>query len=202
MTLELTGDDYRGSTGFFGLTLGEDASAIESVLGKPTEIRHEADLDVEFWDYKPGNYSLEFNTHHKLYSIQVVNGQPRKPSAFAGSSEVRRYALAIQAADVDTMMQMSSGSLQCTHASALSFERAARTELTDPKGKLMGCLKRAAETILSLGPDMSGADDQLRLTPETGKTFCVTKFAGASPLREVVFAWEVDAWRVYEVTFR
>ncbi len=199
--LELTGKDYGGATGFFGLTLGQDATAIESILGKPTEIRHEDDVNIDLWDYKSANYSLEFTPDHKLYSIQVVEGQLEKPSRFVGSAEVRSYGLAIQAADVDTMIQMSSGSLLCTNGSELSFTRAARTDLADRGGKLMACLKKAAETIVSLGSGMQGADDQFRIT-QTGRAFCVTKFAAASPVKEVVFAWEVGAWRVYEVTFR
>jgi len=199
--LELTGADYRGPTGFFGLTLGQDASAIEPVLGKPTEIRHEDDANVDLWDYKLANYSLEFTPDHKLYSIQVVEDQPRKPSGFVGSAEVRKFALAVQAADVSTLLQMSSGSLICTNGSELGFAGAARTDLADPNGKLLGCMKKAAETIISLGPKMLTADDQLRVTEKVG-ALCVTKFAAPSALKEVVFTWEIDAWRVYEVTFR
>ncbi len=200
--LELTGTDYRGPTGFRNLTLGQDAPAIESILGKPLEIRHEADENIDLWDYTLANYSLEFTPDHKLYSIQVVEEQPRQPPGFVGSPDVRKYALAIQAADVDTLMQMSSGSLVCKHSSEFSFSRAARSDLADRTSKLMGCLTRAAEAIVSLGPKMSGADDQLRLALGPGGAFCVTKLPGTSPLKEVVFAWEVDAWRVYEVTFR
>jgi len=183
------------------LTLGQDSTAIESVLGKPTEIRHEDDVNVDLWDYKLANYTLEFTPDRKLYSIQVVEDHPRKHSGFVGSSEVRKFALAVQAADVDTLAQMSSGSLICMNASELGFTRAARTDLADPKGKLLGCLKKAAETIDSMGPKMPGADDQLRITEKVG-ALCVTKFAESSPLKEVVFIWEINAWRVYEVTFR
>ncbi|HYB61452.1 MAG TPA: hypothetical protein VEH50_08230 [Methylomirabilota bacterium] len=199
--LELTGQDYTGPTGFLGLTLGEDASAVKSVLGEPAETRHEDDFNVDFWDYKPSNYSLEFTLDHKLYSIQVNEDPPREPRSFAHSPEVRKYALAIEAGDIDTVVRMSSGFLICTDKSELGFTRAARTDLADSSGDLAGCLKKAAAAIVALGEGMTGADDQFRFA-ERGGPFCVTKFPASSPLKEVVFTWEVDDWRVFEVTLR
>ncbi len=199
--LELTGQDYAGPTGFFGLTLGEDASAIKSILGEPTKIRHEDDINVDLWDYGASNYSLEFMPDHKLYSIQVNEDRPRKAGSFVGSPEVRKYALAIQAGDIDTVVRMSSGDLICTNTSEFGFTGAARTDLADSGGALAGCLKKAAVAIVSLGEGMKGADDQLRIA-ERGGPFCVTKFAADFPLKEVVFTWEVNDWRVYEVTLR
>jgi len=199
--LELTGEDYSGPTGFFGLTLGEDASAIRSILGEPPKIRHEDDVNVDLWDYPSDNYSLELTPEHKLYSIQINEDRPAKQGSFAGSQTARMYALAIQTADVDTVVRMSSGSLICTNRSEMSFTRAARTDLADSHGELAGCLKKAAAAIVSLGANMTGADDQFRIA-ERGGPFCVTKFPASSPLKEVVYTWEVNDWRVYEVTFR
>ena len=65
----------------------------------------------------------------------------------------------------------------------------------------MGCLSKAAKEVLSLGPAMTGADDQLRMTEKLG-VLSVTKFAAPSPLKEIVYRWEVGARRVLEVTFR
>lgn len=199
--LELTGPDYSGPTGFFGLTLGETAPAIKSVLGEPTETRHENDVNLDLWDYQLSNFSLEFTPEHKLYRIQVNEDRPRPSGLPVGGQEARTFALAVQSADIDTLIEMSSGSLMCTDTSEFGFTHAARTDFTDASGKLTGCLKKAAEAIVSLGEDMKGADDQIRIA-ENGGSFCVTKFPAASRLKEVVFTWEVNDWRVYEVTLR
>jgi hypothetical protein len=199
--LELTGEDFTGPTGFFGLTLGENSSAVKKVLGEPSNIRHEAESNLDLWDYYPSNYSLEFATDHRLYSIQVNEDPPSKPPLVVGTQAVRKFALAIQTNDLDTVVQMSSGALECTDKSALSFARAARIDLADSHGELARCLKKATEAIVSLGEKMPGTDDQLRIA-ERGGPFCVTKFPASSLLKEVVFTREVDDWRVYEVTLR
>ncbi|HEY0309225.1 MAG TPA: hypothetical protein VGB94_13775 [Acidobacteriaceae bacterium] len=204
ITLELTGTDYGGPTGFLGLKLGEDASSVEALLGKPSASSHENDVNLDLWDYKQKNYSLEFTANHKLYSIQIVDEIKSKPESSAGATEVHDYALAIQKVDVDKLMQMSSGELECTQKNeAFGFNASsARAELANHNGSLSKCLNIAAKEILRLGSTMKGADDQLRLYEKALYMGAVTKFPKTSPLKEVVFQWETDRWRVYEVTFR
>ena len=126
---------------------------------------------------------------------------PKEPESFAHSPVVRKYALAIEAGDIDTVVRMSSGFLICADKSELGFTRAARTDLSDADGALATCLRKAAAAVVALGENVAGADDQLRFV-DHGGIFCVTKFPASSPLKEVVFTWEVDDWRVFEVTLR
>jgi hypothetical protein len=149
-TLELTGTDYCGSTGFFGLKLGDDSSEVEKVIGKPDAITHEEDVNVDLWDYKQQSYSLEFTVDHKLYSIQVVDDGKFNPAEEVGSKDVRSYALAIDKSDIETLMNMSSGELECQDQKVIIFRRkSARAELTDIDGEMGKCLKKAAKEILS-----------------------------------------------------
>lgn len=202
VALELTGTDYLGPTGFLGLKLGDDASSIESRLGKPAEIHHERDPDLDLWDYKQGNYSLEFTPTHKLYSIQINDENKADPAKAADGADARAYALAIDRYDIDDILKMSSGELECATTESFGFrEKSARKELADNNSKLLNCLARASKAILALGPEMKGVDAQLRLY-EKGTMANVVKFPAASPLKEVVFQWEEDGWRVYEVTLR
>jgi len=201
VTLELTGTDYSGPTGFLGLKLGDDASSIEARLGKPTEIRHEQDADLDLWDYKQRNHSLEFTPSHKLYSIEINDENKTDPEKAADGTDARAYALAIDRHDIDDILKRSSGELECATTNSFGFrEKSARKELAD-NSKLLNCLARASKAILALGPEMKGADAQIRLY-EKGTMANVVKLPAASPLREVVFQWEEDSWRVYEVTFR
>lgn len=203
VTLELTGTDYKGPTGFLGLRLGDDSSKVQSLLGKPSEVRREEDVNVDLWDYKQNNYSLEFTPDHKLYSIQIVDEVKSDPKEQAGAKEAYRFAMAIKNGDVNSLMLMSSGELECTRDDwPVGFKtNSARAEFENSQSRLFTCLKAAAKAILQLGPDVKGADNQIRLYSK-GYVGTVTIFPDTSPLKEVVFTWEDDRWRVYEVTFR
>lgn len=201
--LELTGPDPSGPTGFFGLKLGDMAAHVEVVLGKPTKVSHEDDANLDLWRFETNNYSLEFTPDHKLYSIQVVDEAENDTSEPAGSAEVRIFAQAIQLRDIDKVMEMVSGEIVCSRPN-IYFDLqsgSARNVLSNPKSDISVCLERAAQAILALGPQMQGADDEIRVrTKYSPRT--VTKFPVSSPLEEIVFVQEAGAFRVYEVTFR
>jgi len=203
ITLELTGTDYTGPTGFLGIKLGDDASTIQSLLGKPSKISHEDDVNVDLWDYKPKNYSLEFTPDHKLYSIQIVDESNSKPEDVAGAKEAHEFALAVESGDINQLMDMASGELERMENNySVGFRtQSARSEFEDKNGKLFACLKDAAKEILAFGPEMKGASDEIRVY-ENKSIGTVTKFPQSSTLKEVVFQREDDHWRVYEVTFR
>ena len=200
--LELTGTEPSGFTGLFGLALGDSAQKVEALLGKPDEIRHEDDVNVDLWDYKHHNYSLEFAPDRKLYSIQVVDQPGETPPGAAGHLDALRFARAIQAGDIETIMKMASGELECSSSDVFGIQSgSARQILSDRKSNISFCLERAAQAVISLEPEMKGADDEIRIW-ERHSPGAVTKFPASSPLKEIVFVQEAGAWRVYEVTFR
>jgi hypothetical protein len=201
--LELTGPEPSGPTGFFGLQLGDPAEKVERVLGKPTKISHEDDSNVDLWGYEQDNYSLEFTPDRKLYSIQILDQPGSGPAGFAGSAEARLFALAIQARDIEKIMEMSSGEIECSWPEDFFDAQSgpARDALADPTSKISVCLQRASRAVLAMGPEMKGADDSIRWW-EKHSPGAVTKFPSSSPLKEIVFDQEAGAWRVYEVTFR
>ncbi|MFZ1084116.1 MAG: hypothetical protein WAN35_04025 [Terracidiphilus sp.] len=201
--LEFTGAGPSGPTGFFGLQLGDSAEKVEAVIDKPTEIRHEDDVNVDLWDYEKNNYSLEFTPDHKLYSIQIVDQSGKDSPGFAGSEEVRLFAEAVQAHDIDKLMELSSGQIECSHPNDVYSLQSgpARGVLLNPKSGISICLQRAAKEILALSPGMKGVEDQIRVYTKA-EPGTVTKFPASCPLKEVVFRQEAGAFRVYEVTFR
>ena len=201
--MELTGTDPSGPTGFFGLQLGDSAEKVEAVLGKPTKISHEDDVNVDLWDYESNNYSLEFSPDRTLFSIQILDQNEENPPDPAGSKEVRLFAQAIHTRNIDTIMDMVSGEIECSWPKDFfsTGSGPARGVLSNPKSGISVCLRRAADAVLALGPQMKGAGDQIRIwTNHSPGT--VTKFPASSPLKEIVFDQEAGAWRVYEVTFR
>lgn len=200
--LELTGHEPSGFTGFYGLELGDSTEKVAAVLGKPTEIRHENDVNIDLWDYQSSNYSLEFTPSHKLYSIQVDEGPEGTEPAVGGTAEVYAFAQAVKAHDIDTMMYLVSGEIVCTKKAFFGIQSGyAREILEDKTSPISVCLTQAADVILSLGPEMKAAHTDIRIW-EKGPPGMVVKFPKNSPLLEVVLIDEAGSPRIYEVTFR
>jgi len=200
--LELTGTVPFGGPGFFGLQLGDESSKVESVLGKPSQVRHESDVNLDLWDYTAENYSLEFTADHKLYSIQINDEEKGAKQTLEGEDEVYEFAKAIEANDLDKLLFFSSGEIECSKREAFGIEGGqARKILGDSTSRVSVCLKEAARAMVALGPKMKGADTNVRVY-EKGPPAMVVKFPASSPLREVVLVHEAGFLRVYEVTFR
>jgi hypothetical protein len=200
--LELTGDEPSGLTGFFGLQLGDSAEKVEMVLGKPTKISHEDDVNVVLWNYVRTNYSLEFTASHKLYSIHIDEGPEDMKSEVGGTSEVYAFAKAVKAHEIDRELSLGSGEIVCTKKEFFGIQGGqARKILGDRMSAVAMCLAQAADAILLLGPEMNSTDTDIRVW-EKGPPGMVVKFPKSSPLREVVLMDEAGAPRIYEVTFR
>lgn len=202
-TIELTGTDYSGPTGFLKIRLGDSDTHIQATLGKPAAVTHEDDVNVDLWDYKNANYSLEFDTHHRLYSIQIVDESHGQPRHFASIANLHSFAVAVQSHDVDAQLKAMSGEITCG-SFARGYERfqsSARTALSDEKSRLSACLSRAAAAILQENSSKQEAQLDVRMWTDGG-TGAVVKMQETSSLKEVVFVVEQDEWRVYEVTFR
>jgi hypothetical protein len=202
MQMELTGTEPSGPTGFFGLALGDSAEKVESALGKPATIRHEDDVNVDLWDYPQENYSLEFTSSHRLYSIQIEDEPGGAKSPAGGTDQVHMFARATKDRDINAILSLASGEIECSKKEAFGIQGGnARKILDDRSSPISVCLAEASEAILALGPEMKAADTDIRIW-EKGPPGMVVKFPWSSPLREVVLVDEAGAPRIYEVTFR
>ena len=173
-----------------------------TTLGKPTKIHHEDDVNLDLWDYESDNYTLEFTYSHQLYSIQIIDQSGNDTPGFAGSNEIRFFAQAVQANDIDKLMELVSGEIECSTTKDFGIRTgSARNILSDPKNPIHNVSSARRGKFLALGPEMRGADGSIRVwTKHTPGT--VTKFPASCPLKEIVFDQEAGAFRVYEVTFR
>jgi hypothetical protein len=200
--LELTGTEPSGPTGFSGLELGDSAQKAEAILGKPAEIRHEDDVNVDLWDYKSENYSLEFTPSHRLYSIQILADTKEVNPDLGAIAEVYSFAQAVKSRDINRIMSLASGEIECSQKEAFGIQTEnARKILEDETSAVSVCLAQAADAILPLGPEMKSTDTSIRIW-EKRPPGIVVKFFKESPLLEVVLVDEAGSPRIYEVTFR
>jgi hypothetical protein len=172
------------------------------VLGKPTGISHEDDVNVDLWKYAHMNYSLEIAASHKLYSIHIDEGPEDVKPEVGGPSEVYAFAKAVKAHEIDREISLASGEIVCTKEEFFGIQSGnARKMLNDKTSAVSLCLAQAADAILALGPEMKATDTAVRVW-ERGPAGMVVKFPKNSPLREVVLVDEAGSTRIYEVTFR
>ena len=176
------------------------------MLGRPPKTRAGQDAKLTLWDYAPDNFSLEFTSEGKLYSIQIMLDPPlREATTIAGLAEAREFAAAALSKDVNELMRSVSGDLLCGSIKSVRFTRAARIDLTDPKSQMSQCLSRAARPIAALPQEKHGVSDQMRVNMlhlTNIDVFPVTKFPEKVSVKEIVYAWECDAWRIYQVILR
>ncbi|MDR3762739.1 MAG: hypothetical protein P4M01_01450 [Acidobacteriota bacterium] len=205
--IELSGDDFHGVTGFFGLKLGDTREKVTSVLGRPSSVQREESGGEEFerWEYNDRNYNLEFSADHQLDSIRIWDDDSEAEPPYPGAKTALAFAEAVRAHDAGKLVEMASGELECLRAGATLSDLGAvpaRAAFSNPGSDLNACLLRAADAIELLAPEMKGVEAQMRVWQETGETGAVVKFPEPSLLKELVFAYECGAWRVYEVVFR
>jgi hypothetical protein len=203
VTLELTGTEYKGLTGFYDLRLGDSAEIVTKRLGKPTTIRHEDDVNVDLWDWPERNYSIEMNAKGTVYSFQIVDPLST-PTGLGGLAEVKELRNALSQADslgdVNTMMRLLSGDVICTSEHENSFGAdAARSVLQDNQSPLRTCLKHASDALATIDIDKLSVD--IRIYTKAPPGF-VVKFPPNCAIQEIALDWEAGGWRIYEITFR
>ncbi|SNS22504.1 hypothetical protein SAMN05421770_10162 [Granulicella rosea] len=204
-TLELTGTEYKGPTGFFGLHLGDSAAMVTAKLGKPSSVKHEDDVNVDLWDWPEKNYSLEMTPAGKVYSFQIADPLSPFPVKIPdGIALVKEFVLAARqrprSKGVEEMMSSLSGDAFCSSKQWTGFsENAARTALKEINSPVSLCLTRMVAALEHVNFDHAWQD--IRIYEDKAPSTIVVKFPVGCSLREVVLNWEVGAWRVYEITF-
>jgi hypothetical protein len=203
VTLELTGIEYKGQTGFCDLRLGDSADVVTKRLGKPTSIRHEDDVNVDLWDWPERNYSIEMSAKGTICSFQIVDPLT-SPTGLGGLAEVKELRDAMSHADslgsVNKMMRLLSGDVICTSEHENSFGAdSARSVLQDKHSPLRNCLNSAAEALATVDLDKASVDIRLYTKGPSGT---VVKLPTNCAVQEIVFDWEARGWRIYEITFR
>jgi hypothetical protein len=202
--IELTGD--KGSpepSHFFNLELGSSEKEILDQLGKPEEVSHEDDANVDLWAWPSRDYSLEVNSEKKLYSFQIVDSL-QAPVGAANVKNARLFVEAVnslvKSASEETLLKLLSGDISCANGKYhMLSDGSAREQLLRSNDGLRSCLRQAAE---ALTPDaLTHADTNIRVYTKATPT-SVVKFPASCKTKEIVFRWEEDAWRVYEVELR
>jgi hypothetical protein len=172
-------------------------------LGEPEKKSHEADVNVDLWDWPSRNYSVEMNPDGTLFSIQIVDplGSSQGVPSIHDVESFIAGVHALERGQEQPLLDQLSGDVSCYDGRDSTLHTGPVRELLSDKGNpLVRCLSQAAVAIRSTATS-SGASFDLRMY-EKAPPAMVAKFPKTCKLREIVFRWEVGAWRVYEVTMR
>src|SRR2546422_3227557 len=71
ISVQIAGDSGTPMLPFLGLRLGDHCEVLVARLGRPSQIDHEADLNLDLYQYAHRNYSVEVDAQGRVSSIQI-----------------------------------------------------------------------------------------------------------------------------------
>jgi hypothetical protein len=206
VAIQITGGSGIDMYPFLGLTLGDDSSVVRDGLGQPSDVAHSPELNLDVWTFDGRNYSVEFDSTGRLYSIRIV-GFEGFPEVEGSLTPVGPLAQALRSEDIDQLLDLLAPDVEIYKDDSVHmFNRAARTELLDPNSEVSRLLYSGPGSLREVLPEtLSDADYEMNLRiferqPEAFYSVC--KFPDAIPVEELVFQKQAGRWRVWEVRFR
>jgi hypothetical protein len=204
ISVQIAGDSGTPMVPFLGLLLGDHRDVLVARLGRPSHIEHEADLNLDLYQYAHRNYSVEVDAQGRVSSIQIFayDGFPDAPRGAAPSLDSLAHALQ---AGGDIALQYLMPDVEVYRAGkTIGFEHAALTDLLSDTTEISKALFKGPASIAAALRDSSfraAADVNLRVW-EHGGVGWVSKFPAPAPIEELVWKADAGRWRVWEVRYR
>lgn len=202
--IQLTGRRSADQLPFLGLFLGDSMQAVEDRLGPATDRVVLPDWPADRLEYDGRNYSVEVDSGGVLLSIRIQGyaGLPEQPDSGAGPLATLHDALDSRNADVVLDAMMPDFEI-FRDGEVLRFTGPGRREMRDTASAVWHGLvvgERSLRAILD-GTALDSVHTDVRIH-EQGPVGIVARFAGTSPLQEIVFVVYAGRWRVWEVRYR
>lgn len=204
LSIQITGGPYAEMRPFLGLRLGDSKEKVVSALGKPTEIKHVSDVNVDEYRYDPRNYSVEIDSKGKLSSIRIgANEWYFKDVEFAKQSPVGGLRKALETCETDELVEQLSGDAEFyLGEETIEFNSSVFQELQNKNSRFVQLLCGGKGSLReALLTENTEEDIQMRVY-EKHSPAIVAKFPNSKIVSEIVFDAVAGKWRVYEVQFR
>lgn len=188
---------------FFGLKLGDDASAVVAALGEPDTRKQVDEPSVVQLSYEGRNYSVELDEHGKLYSIRIqvtqeIMGETSGDSVASAWSD---FESAVLSGDLGRVRNRLRPDVEIYRdGKVLNIGSAYADDLQRRDAPLVSALigeERSVRTELT----KTTPEPMLRLSESLGVGH-VFKFHQSDTLQEVVLFPYGGLYRVYEIRFR
>lgn len=204
-SIQITGLPDTPMLPFLGFVLGDRRDSVTAVLGRPSQIKHFDDVDVDLYSYEGRNYTLEFDSHDRLYSIRIM-GQTGFPTPSIADTSIRLEGIRsiLRSQDPRQILELLSGDIEIFFSksdSLLTFRQNARAEIVDTESSISKVLYSGESSVSHLLTDstISQAEQNLRLLENKGAGI-VYKFTPSTGLEEIVLFRDTGKFRIWEIT--
>ena len=202
-SIQIAGDASVRMAPFVGLRLGDSREKIEEMLGQPSEVRPNTELNLELILYQNRNYSVEIDAEGKLSSIQIFGFEGFRPDKFYGVPRIKLLKDCLLATNKECLLDLLAPDFEVyKDGQTYTFTASARTELTNPDSQLLRFLAGERGSLRAVFVDeglTGGAEGRIIMG---GPIASVYKFPKSKIVREVVYKMFAGDWRVWEIQFR
>jgi hypothetical protein len=201
ISVQIAGDPDAPMEPFAGVRLGTSADDVIRKFGRPSKTQRLTDPPVEVWRYENRNYSFEFDTGKRLFSIQIFGFDgfaepPNKPMPW------KDVQTRLRSTDLDGMMAAFAPDAEIYQANEVfGVDNSMRKVLSDPKSRFrqgLALVVKALQQELAREP----ANIDLRVWPGSRRMGVVYKFPDGAPVLEIVLTPHAGELRVWEVKLR
>jgi hypothetical protein len=201
--VQLTGQPTLTTLPFLGLRLGDSRASVLAKLGTPDRVQHIDDADVDCYYFPQRNYSVEFDSLDRLFSIRIMRDDGLNDTIPRQMPDLASVISALSTSNTDLILDHLAPDVEIYAAdSVYSFKCAARGEIADPQSQLSQMLYSGDRALARIpAVDIVEAEVDLRLIYGEGSKW-VYKFRTHSMLKEIVFTIDAGQWRMWEVSFR
>lgn len=204
ISVQIAGDSGTPMLPFLGLKLGDRRQALLARLGQPSDVKHEADLNLDLYEYAQRNYSVEVSAQGRVSSIQIFtyDGFPDAPKGVAPSLD--SLARALQAGGDIALQYLMPDVEVYRGGKTIGFTHGALADLLSDTTSISRALFQGPASVAAMLRDSSfraTADVNLRVW-EQGGVGWVSKFPAPAPIEELVWKADAGQWRLWELRYR
>ena len=202
ISMQYAGDPDPDMRLFAGVHLGSTAADVRQIFGPPTSTRDLVDPPFEVWLYDGMNYSFEFDQDQRLSSIQIFGLDGfSDPEDYPMPKPWEEVLALLESTDPETLMQGVASDAEVYRGDDCYFvDGSLWSVVSDPNSPFRSALAQVVEA-LQTSSGWEPIDVNMRMS--TDLPLCIVyKFAGASPVSEVVLINEAGDWRLWEIAYR
>lgn len=208
VSIQVAGDSGASVLPFLGVSLGADTAVVRARIGAPSAVERSAEPTLVVWHYADRNYSFEFTTAGRLFSIQLFgyDGFPPQLSTAVATLVPLREALNSQSA-LDLLAVLAPDAEVYRGEATHTIDGGVRHVLEDSTSALRRQLldgPASLRAVLANEAIVAAATTSIRILTDgrRGAIYSVIKFPANSQLEELVFEGFAGSWRVWEIQFR
>ena len=186
---------------FRGLVLGDPATKVAGVLGRPSRTKSLKEPPVTAHYYDNANYTIEIDSDNRLYSIRISVSNDFMNKAELNFEVWNQFKKAVLAKDMTTILELVRPDVEIYKSGdVLAIKERYDDFCAKPDDKfanaLFGERNSVYEELKKTEPE-----GEMRVAENVG-VGQVFKFYKGQILKEIVFFPYAGKYRVYEIAFR